>query len=240
MSESPVTEQVLSGVRLPDDDPALRQLVANTLQQEGYLAITASDGQEGLRQLYQAHPDLIVLDVIMPTMDGWTVCQRVREVSNVPIIMLTAQSDPEEIVRGLDLGADDYLVKPFEMSVLIARVRANLRRAASEPVVAKKSVVYSDDHLMINLEEHRVTVNGEPVRLTPTEFNLLAHLVEAAPRIVPYRELLQNTWGFEYIDDIDYLRVYIWHLRRKLEPNPKSPTYIINELGVGYRFERQG
>ena len=223
-----------------DDDPALRQLVANTLRQEGYVPITAADGQEGLRQLYQAHPDLIVLDVIMPTMDGWTVCQRVREVSNVPIIMLTAQGDPEEIVKGLDLGADDYLVKPFEMNVLLARVRANLRRAASEPAIAKKSVVYSDDRLMINLEEHRVTVNGEPVRLTPTEFNLLAHLVEAAPRIVPYRELLQNTWGFEYIDDIDYLRVYIWHLRRKLEPNPKSPTYIINELGVGYRFERQG
>ena len=125
------------------------------------------------------------------------------------------------------------------MNVLLARVRANLRRAASEPAVARKSVVYSDDHLTVNLEEHRVTVNGEPVRLTPTEFNLLTHLVEAAPRIVPYRELLQNTWGFEYIDDIDYLRVYIWHLRRKLEPNPKSPTYIINELGVGYRFERQ-
>jgi two-component system KDP operon response regulator KdpE len=227
-------------ILIVDDDPALRQLVANTLRQEGYVPITAADGQEGLRQLYQAHPDLIVLDVIMPTMDGWTVCQRVREVSNVPIIMLTAQGDPEEIVKGLDLGADDYLVKPFEMNVLLARVRANLRRAASEPAIAKKSVVYSDDRLMINLEEHRVTVNGEPVRLTPTEFNLLAHLVEAAPRIVPYRELLQNTWGFEYIDDIDYLRVYIWHLRRKLEPNPKSPTYIINELGVGYRFERQG
>src|SRR5690606_3793897 len=193
-------------ILIVDDDPALRQLVANTLRQEGYVPITAADGQEGLRQLYQAHPDLIVLDVIMPTMDGWTVCQRVREVSNVPIIMLTAQGDPEEIVKGLDLGADDYLVKPFEMNVLLARVRANLRRAASEPAIAKKSVVYSDDRLMINLEEHRVTVNGEPVRLTPTEFNLLAHLVEAAPRIVPYRELLQNTWGFEYIDDIDYLR----------------------------------
>lgn len=226
-------------ILIVDDDPALRQLVANTLRQEGYHLIIAADGQEGLRQLYQAHPDLIVLDVKMPTMDGWTVCARVREVSNVPIIMLTAEGDPEEIVKGLDLGADDYLIKPFEMNVLLARVRANLRRAASEPVIGTKNVVYSDDHLTVNLEEHRVTVNGEPVRLTPTEFNLLTHLVEAAPRIVPYRELLQNTWGFEYIDDIDYLRVYIWHLRRKLEPNPKSPTYIINELGVGYRFERQ-
>jgi len=227
-------------ILLVEDDDTLRTTLAYNLQKEDYTVVQTGDGADALSLAREEDPDLIVLDVIMPTMDGWTVCQRVREVSNVPIIMLTAQSDPEEIVRGLDLGADDYLVKPFEMSVLIARVRANLRRAASEPVVAKKSVVYSDDHLMINLEEHRVTVNGEPVRLTPTEFNLLAHLVEAAPRIVPYRELLQNTWGFEYIDDIDYLRVYIWHLRRKLEPNPKSPTYIINELGVGYRFERQG
>lgn len=222
-----------------DDDLALRQLVASTLKQEGYQVLTAADGQEGLRQMYQGHPDLLILDIIMPAMDGWTVCQRVREVSNIPIIMLTAQSEPEEIVKGLDLGADDYLVKPFEMSVLLARVRANLRRAASEPTVMRGNVVYSDDYLTVNFDEHRVTVRGEPVRLTPTEFNLLAHLVEASPRIVPYRELLEQTWGFEYIDDIDYLRVYIWHLRRKLEPNPKEPTYIINELGVGYRFERQ-
>lgn len=226
-------------ILIVDDDPALRQLVANTLRQEGYQMLTAADGQEGLRQIFQGHPDLVVLDVKMPTMDGWTVCERIREVSNIPIIMLTAEGDPEEIVKGLDLGADDYLVKPFDMNVLLARVRANLRRAASEPSVAKRSVVYSDSHLTINFDEHRVVVDGEPVRLTPTEFNLLAHLVEAAPRIVPYRELLQNTWGFEYIDDIDYLRVYIWHLRRKLEPNPKTPTYIINELGVGYRFEPQ-
>ncbi len=222
-----------------DDDLALRQLVASTLKQEGYQVLTAADGQEGLRQMYQGHPDLLILDIIMPAMDGWTVCQRVREVSNIPIIMLTAQSEPEEIVKGLDLGADDYLVKPFEMSVLLARVRANLRRAASEPTVMRGNVVYSDDYLTVNFDEHRVTVRGEPVRLTPTEFNLLAHLVEASPRIVPYRELLEQTWGFEYIDDIDYLRVYIWHLRRKLEPNPKEPTYIINELGVGYRFEQQ-
>jgi len=222
-----------------DDDLALRQLVASTLKQEGYQVLTAADGQEGLRQMYQGHPDLLILDIIMPAMDGWTVCQRVREVSNIPIIMLTAQSEPEEIVKGLDLGADDYLVKPFEMSVLLARVRANLRRAASEPTVMRRNVVYSDEYLTINFDEHRVTVRGEPVRLTPTEFNLLAHLVEASPRIVPYRELLEQTWGFEYIDDIDYLRVYIWHLRRKLEPNPKEPTYIINELGVGYRFEQQ-
>jgi two-component system KDP operon response regulator KdpE len=222
-----------------DDDQMLVQLISDTFKQKGYTVLTAYDGQEGLRQLYQHHPDLIILDINMPTMDGWIVCQRVREVSNIPIIMLTARDAPEEIVKGLDMGADDYILKPFELSVLLARVRANLRRAASEPTLFKKNVVYSDDYLTINPEERRVTIQGEPVRLTPTEFNLMMHLVAAAPRTLPYRELLEQVWGFEYIDDIDYLRVYIWHLRRKLEPNPKEPKYIINELGVGYRFEKQ-
>jgi two-component system KDP operon response regulator KdpE len=222
-----------------DDDKTLVNLVANALDQEGYNVLAAFDGQNGLREMYEHRPDLIILDINMPTMDGWTVCQRVREVSSVPIIMLTARDEPEEIVQGLDLGADDYIVKPFQMNVLLARVRANLRRAATEPTVIRNDLVYTDDFLTVNLEEHRVTVDGEAIRLTPTEFNLLAYLVDAAPRIVPYRELLEQIWGFEYIDDIDYLRVYIWHLRRKLEPNPKDPIYIINELGLGYRFEKQ-
>ncbi len=226
-------------VLIIDDDRAMVGFVSSTLQKEGYQPVAAYDGQEGLRQMYQNRPDLIILDINMPTMDGWVVCQRVREVSNIPIIMLTARDEPEEIVKGLDLGADDYILKPFEINVLLARVRANLRRAASEPTHFKRNVLYSDDYLMINLDEHRVSLQGETIRLTPTEFNLLATLVDAAPRIVTYRELLEQVWGFEYIDDIDYLRVYIWHLRRKLEPNPKEPTYIANELGVGYRFEKQ-
>ena len=221
-----------------DDEQPTIDLIKNALTKEDYVVISANDGQAGLREMYQGRPDLIVLDINMPLMDGWTVCQRIREVSNIPIIMLTARDDPEEIVRGLDLGADDYVTKPFELGVLLARVRSNLRRAASEPTHFKNEIVYSDDYLMVNLEEHRVSLNGEPIRLTPTEFNLLAHLVDAAPRILTYRELLEQVWGFEYIDDIDYLRVYIWHLRRKLEPNPKEPAYIVNEMGVGYRFEK--
>jgi two-component system KDP operon response regulator KdpE len=224
-------------VLIIDDDRVLVELVSNTLKHEGYLILAAYDGQSGLRQVYQHQPDLIILDINMPTMDGWVVCQRVREVSSIPIIMLTARDEPEEIVKGLDLGADDYINKPFQFSVLLARVRANLRRATTQPL--HKDMTYSDDYLTVSLEDHRVTINGESIRLTPTEFDLLARLVDNAPRIIPYRELLEQVWGFEYIDDIDYLRVYIWHLRRKLEPNPKEPTYIINELGVGYRFERQ-
>ncbi|WP_119066906.1 response regulator transcription factor [Aggregatilinea lenta] len=226
-------------VLMIDDDQTLVQMVKSTLEQAGLSVMTAADGQEGLKKMYQGRPDLIILDINMPAMDGWTVCTRIREVSNIPIIMLTARNEPEEIVRGLDLGADDYILKPFESNVLMARVRANLRRAAAQPTLFKQNVLYSDDYITINLDEHRVTANGETIRLTPTEFNLMAYLVDASPRIVPYRELLENIWGFEYIDDIDYLRVYIWHLRRKLEPDAKNPTYIINELGLGYRFEKQ-
>jgi two-component system KDP operon response regulator KdpE len=222
-----------------DDDRPLAEMFANVLQANQFTVVTAHDGQEGLRKVYEYRPDLIILDINMPMMDGWVVCQRVREVSNVPILMLTAQSSPEEIVKGLEMGADDYVLKPCEPHVLLARVRAILRRAASEPVAYARDVAYSDNYLTINVEARRVTANGEPVKLTPTEFNLLMMLVKNSPRVVPYRDLLEQVWGFEYIDDLDYLRVYIWHLRRKLEPNPKEPTYIINELGVGYRFEKQ-
>jgi two-component system KDP operon response regulator KdpE len=226
-------------VLIIDDDPMTVQLVSDTLRQDRYRVLSAPDGPQGLRTMYEHHPDLIILDINMPTMDGWTVCQRIREVSTVPVIMMTARDSPEEIIKGLDLGADEYVTKPFDISVLIARVRATLRRAATEPTTFKTDIIYSDDYLTINLEERRVTVEGQLVRLTPTEFNLLAYLVDNAPRIVSYRELLEQIWGFEYIDDIDYLRVYTWHLRRKLEPDSKDPIYIINELGVGYRFEKQ-
>jgi two-component system KDP operon response regulator KdpE len=226
-------------VLIIDDDPMAIQLVAETLRQEDYAVLSAPDGPQGLRAMYEHHPDLIILDVNMPTMDGWTVCQRVREVSNVPIVMLTARDSPDEMIKGLDLGADDYVTKPFDIKVLLARVRATLRRSVADSPVFKKDIIYSDDYLSINLDERRVMVGGKTVRLTPTEFNLLAYLVDNAARVVTYRELLEQIWGFEYIDDIDYLRVYIWHLRRKLEHDPKDPTYIINELGVGYRFEKQ-
>jgi two-component system KDP operon response regulator KdpE len=226
-------------VLIVDDDPMAVQLVSDALQHENYTVLSARDGPQGLRTMYEHHPDLIILDINMPAMDGWTVCQRIREVSTVPIIMMTAQDSADEIIKGLELGADEYVTKPFDINVMIARVRATLRRAATEPTAFKKDFIYSDDYLTINLEERRVIVDGQPVRLTPTEFNLLAHLVDNAPRIIPYRELLEQIWGFEYINDIDYLRVYVWHLRRKLEPDPKDPSYIINELGVGYRFEKQ-
>jgi two-component system KDP operon response regulator KdpE len=219
-------------------------MVGHGLRQAGYTVLSAMDGQTALRVLYEKRPDLIILDVMLPDpkMNGYTVCRRIREVSVIPVIMLTAQTDPDDIVQGLDAGADDYVLKPYNKDVLLARVRANLRRAASttEPLFEKKGIAYSDGFLTVNLDERRVLREGRQVKLSPTEFNLLVKLIENSPRVVGYRDLLNSVWGFEYADDIDYLRVYVWHLRRKLERDPKNPVYIANELGVGYRFEKQG
>ena len=225
-------------ILLVDDDPVLSELVSYILTSEGYEAIVANDGEEGLRKFQASNPDLVVLDVTMPEMDGFEVCRRMRILSSVPVIMLTAQGAEDSIVKGLDMGADDYVTKPFQLKPFMARVRANLRRAnAPQPQYGK--VTYSDEYLMVDLESHKVTIKGEPVKLTPTEYKLLAVLVKNRGRILEFRSLLEQVWGFEYIDDIDYLRVYIWHLRRKIEPDPKNPTYLHNELSIGYRFDPQ-
>jgi two-component system KDP operon response regulator KdpE len=219
-----------------DDDPVLSELVSYILRAEGYDPVVANDGEEGLRKFQATQPDLVVLDVTMPEMDGFEVCKRIRTTAATPIIMLTAQGGEEAIVRGLDLGADDYVTKPFQLKPFMARVRANLRRAnAPQPHFGK--VTYQDEYITIDLESHKVLIKGEPVKLTPTEYKLLAVLVKNRGRILEFRQLLEQVWGFEYIDDIDYLRVYIWHLRRKVEPDPKNPTYLHNELSIGYRFD---
>jgi len=217
-----------------DDDPVLSELVSYILRAEGYEAVVANDGEDGLRKFQATQPDLVVLDVTMPEMDGFEVCKRIRTVASTPIIMLTAQGSEDAIVRGLDIGADDYVTKPFQLKPFMARVRANLRRASAQP--ASESVTYQDDYLSIDLEHRKVTVAGEGVKLTPTEFKLLATLVRNRGRILEFRQLLEQVWGFEYIDDIDYLRVYIWHLRRKIERDPKNPVYLLNELNTGYTF----
>lgn len=227
-----------------DDDELMVGLVTAALQDASYKVISATAAIEALRLVYDKHPQLVLLDVKLEgsQMDGLMVCQRIREVSEVPIMMLTGQSAPEDIVVGLDAGADDYITKPFEKSVLLARVRANLRRsatAAQATPVEKSGILYHDNVLTVNLDEHRVLRDGKPLKLSPTEFNLLVMLIKASPRILAYRDLLEQVWGLEYIDDLDYLRVYIWHLRRKIEDDPKNPIYLMNEFGVGYRFEKQ-
>jgi two-component system alkaline phosphatase synthesis response regulator PhoP len=224
-------------VLVVDDDPALLPLIETTFAREGYEVYSASDGKQALRMLFANHPDLVVLDIMMPRMDGWETCRRIREVSDVPIIMLTARGQEEDVVRGLDHGADDYLTKPFSIKVLLAHARAVLRRAALPPLGEEEATTYSDDHLTMDLKERRVTVDGELIKLTPTEYRLLAYLVQNAGRSLTSREILQNVWGWEYQDEVDYVRVYIWHLRQKLEEDPKDPRYIQTETGVGYRFE---
>ena len=225
-------------ILVADDDLTLLRGMQDSLEDEEYHVVTARDGQEALRLVYSERPDLIILDVMMPRLDGWQVCRRVREMSDVPIIVLTAKTEKKDIIKGLDLGADDYLVKPFDAEELLARVRAALRRARTEPVVSE-GMTYGDDYLSIDLNARRVAVSGELIRLTPTEYKLLALLVRNRGRVLEFRHILESVWGTEYVHEIDYVRTYVWNLRHKLEPDPKHPRYLVSELNVGYRFEPQ-
>jgi len=225
-----------------DDDAAFVRLVDQVLTHQGYAVVGAGNGPEGLRLLFSQKPDLVLLDVVMPGMDGWQTCQRIREICDVPVIMLTGKQQAEDdVVRGLDCGADEYLFKPVGNRELAARVRAVLRRldlpASVEP---KKPVIYGDDFLTVDIAEHSVMVNGGRVKLTPREFRLLALLVENAGHIITHRQVLERVWGWEYTDDVDYVRIYVSHLRQKIEPDPAAPRYIITEPGVGYSFQKAG
>ncbi|HAJ38420.1 MAG TPA: DNA-binding response regulator [Chloroflexi bacterium] len=224
-------------VLLVEDDPAILRMVQYLLTDEGMTVVTARNGLEGLRCFYAARPDLVILDLMMPELDGWETCQRIRELADVPILMLTARGQDEDMVRGLSTGADDYMVKPFSPEVLVARIQALLRRTGWAKEAATP-VVFSDERLQIDLEARRVTVAGKPIRLTATEFQLLAYLVANAGRVLTFRQILENVWGWEYQDDTQFARLYTWRLRQKLEQDPKNPNYILTEYGVGYRFEK--
>jgi len=226
-------------VLIVDDEPAFVNLVEKVLTQKGYEVLKASNGQESLRVFFEHKPDMVLLDVAMPKMDGWQTCTRIRDISDVPIILITGQRKAEDdIVRGLDYGADDYLIKPVGNKELVARVRAVLRRAELPSPLDTKKTTYNDDFLTVDVAERKVIVNGERVRLTPTEFRLLSQLVENAGRVLTHKQLLEKVWGWEYTDDLDHLRIYIWHLRHKIEPEPTQPRYIITEPGVGYYFRK--
>jgi len=233
-----VTKKVL----IIDDDPIFLRLVDQVLTHQGFEMLKAGSGQEGLRLLFSERPDIVLLDVAMPRMDGWQTCQRIREISDIPIIMLTGKQKAEEdIVRGLEYGADEYLFKPVGNRELVARVRAVLRRMElPSSAEAKREVTYADDFLAVDIAERKVMVKGERVKLTPREFRLFAFLVEKAGRILTHKELLEKVWGWEYIDDLDYVRIYISHLRQKIEPDSALPRYIMTEPGVGYYFQKAG
>jgi two-component system KDP operon response regulator KdpE len=222
---------------LIDDDVQLCQLLQLMLNKMDFEVEIAHDAVTGLRRAYTIKPDAIVLDIMMPGMDGWQTCQRFREMTDVPIIMLTALSAEDEVIKGLNLGADDYLVKPVTADELAARIRALLRRVARTNVDGgRREPILTQDNLMIDLNKYEVTLDGERVDLSPTEFKLLAVLAKYKGRVLPHEFLLTEVWGPEYVGEIDYLRLYISYLRRKLEKDPSNPELIQNEWGVGYRF----
>ncbi|HEY98595.1 MAG TPA: response regulator transcription factor [Dehalococcoidia bacterium] len=223
-----------------DDEPAQLRLAEQVLKSNGYQVIVASSGQVSLRMIVDQKPDLVLLDVMMPGIDGWQTCSCIRELTDIPIIMLTGKRTGEDdIVRGLECGADEYLTKPVGNRELLARVRSALRRAEQPSYLEKKKkTVYSDGYLVVDVEERKVEVNGARLKLTPREFRLLALLVENANRVLSHQQLLENVWGWEYIDDVDYVRIYISHLRQKIEHDTSRPKYILTEPGVGYSFHK--
>ena len=227
-------------VLIIDDDPAFLRMVSQVLSRQEYNLLTANSGQEGLRLLFEHKPDLVLLDVVMPKMDGWQVCERIRDISDVPIIMLTGKRvEEEDIARGLEHGADDYLIKPVGNKEMVARVRAVLRRADLAAANQKKeAVTYHDDYLSVDIGKRRITVSGYQIKLTPREFRLFSLLVENAGQILSHQQLLEKVWGWEYTDDVDYVRIYISHLRHKIEPESGRPKYILTEPGIGYYFSK--
>lgn len=223
-------------ILVADDEAALRDFISRNLEARGFTVLQAGNGLEAFAAWETDEPDLLILDVMMPRMDGLEVCRRVRQTSHVPIIVLTALDAEGDKVAALDLGADDYLTKPFGVEELLARVRAALRRShwLSTPLPDPTKHVFGD--LEVDLEGHAVRQGGAEVHLTPTEFALLEQLVSSPGKVLTHRMLLQRVWGGEYGDEAEYLRVFIGRLRRKLERDPAHPEHLMTEPGVGYKF----
>ena len=218
-----------------DDEPRMIHFIRLNLEHDGFEVSEAASGSQALAQLRDRLPDLVLLDVMMPDLDGFATLEMIREISTVPVIMLTAKGEEDDRVRGLELGADDYVTKPFSPRELVSRVRAVLRRVEA-PGAPAHEVIQVDDRLKLDFDRREIWVDGELVRLRPTEFKLLYHLVQNAGWVVPHDQLLAKVWGYEYRDETHYLRLYINYLRQKLERAPANPQYILTERGVGYRF----
>lgn len=219
-----------------DDEPRIAEAVCMNLEVEGFQISTASNGYEALVKLTKEIPDLVILDVMMPEMDGFETLRKIREVSNIPVIMLTVLGQEVDKVRGLDLGADDYITKPFSPVELVSRVKAALRRAEM-PTYAPKTEIQVDENLSIDFGQRKVTVRGKDIHLRPTEYRLLYQLVSNAGHILTHETLLRRVWGHEYQDEDHYVWLYVTYLRQKIELDPKHPQYIIGERGIGYRFK---
>ena len=225
---------IKESVLLVDDDATLLELLGEHLETTGYQVLRANRGTEALQVAAETKPELVVLDVMMPGMDGWEVCRRLRETSSVPIILLTAKDQEIDKLRGFRLGIDDYVTKPFSFAELTARVGAILGRARVAGMPQQE--IRSGD-LLIDLERRRVTVRGSAVDLTPTEYRLLTFLARHANRPVPTEQLLREVWGPEYHAEVDYVKRFVWALRKKIEADPGAPQHILTERGFGYRFQ---
>ena len=220
-------------VLLIDDDQNLSTLLCEFLSGQGYATRCAANGRAGMREIYERKPDLIILDVTMPQLDGWEMLKRIREVSDIPIIMLTARDEESDILRGFSQGADDYVTKPFSFAQLAARIKA---------VLARKGGVPGSEHLtagdlQVDIPSRRVSHGSKTINLTPTEFNLLAALMRRKGEVLSSEELARQVWGPQYASELGFVRRYIWHLRKKIEEDPDNPKYIHNERGYGYRFQ---
>ncbi len=218
-----------------DDEKRMVRFIQLNLEQDGFQVITAFNGSEALEQVRTQLPDLILLDIMMPDINGFEVLKKIREVNPVPVIMLTAKGEEDDRIQGLELGADDYITKPFSPRELVSRIRAVLRRTESfkEDQV---DLINVDDRLTIDFSRREVWVEGKKVDLRPTEYRLLYHLVKNAGWVNTHEQLLSKVWGFEYQDEPHYVRLYVNYLRKKLEKDPSNPRYILTERGVGYRF----
>ncbi len=218
-----------------DDEPRIIHFIRLNLEHDGFEVFEAVSGARALEQLRDRLPDLVLLDVMMPDLDGFETLRLIREISSVPVIMLTARGDEDDRVRGLELGADDYVTKPFSPRELVSRVRAVLRRTETATAPTHEAIQV-DDRLKIDFGRREIWVEGKLVKLRPTEYKLLYHLVQNAGWVVPHEQLLAKVWGYEYRDETHYLRLYVNYLRQKLEVDPANPQYILTERGVGYRF----
>jgi two-component system, OmpR family, KDP operon response regulator KdpE len=223
-------------ILIVDDEPRILDSVRMNLELDGYQVFEATNGLEALAEVRRRLPDLVVMDVMMPELDGFETLRELRKFSSVPVVLLTVKADERDVIHGLELGADDYVAKPFSPGVLLSRIKAVLRRAEAPPQAPTSSELRIDDRLTIDFDRHQVWKDGEKVQLRPTEFRLLYHLASNPGVVLTHETLLSRVWGPEYRDASHYVRLYINYLRQKLEDDPASPHYILTERGVGYRF----
>ncbi len=219
-----------------DDEERMVRFIRLNLEHDGFYVLEANNGVGAINSMRDSIPDLILLDIMLPDLDGFEVLRLIREVNTVPVIMLTAKGEEEDRIKGLELGADDYVTKPFSPRELVSRVKAVLRRTEAAGGVGSQPIIEIDDRLRIDFSRREVWVENEIVKLRPTEYRLLYHLVQNAGWVLTYDQILSKVWGYEYRDESHYVRLYVNYLRQKLEEDPSNPKYILTERGIGYRF----